>query len=300
MNDRIFVLLLNCEDRPGIVAATTTELANLGGNIVESNQFWDRETNRFFMRVSFSVPEGTGKDDIAHALKPVFDRFAMKSEIVDQSRVPAIVIMVSKFDHAMLHLLYQIRVNWLNAKVVAIVSNHEVARQAAEINGVPFHHWPVTAAPRPSRRRRSCAWCERPAPIWSCWRATCRCCPTTVRAALRHGHQHPPFLPARLQGRQALPPGACARREADRRHGALRDPRPRRGPDHRAGVERVSHAMTRRTDFLARRPRRREPGAGARREVPPGKPGAAQRPQDRGVLALAIRLRFPDRRGDPA
>lgn len=52
--------------------------------------------------------------------------------------------MVSKFDHAMHHLLYQIKVRWLNADVVAIVSNHDAARSAAEIEGIPFHHWPVT------------------------------------------------------------------------------------------------------------------------------------------------------------
>jgi len=144
MNERVFVLLLNCEDRPGIVAATTSELASLGANIVESNQFWDRETNRFFMRVSFSVPHRVGKDDIAHALKPVVDRFGMKWELVDRSRVPGIIIMVSKFDHVMLHLLYQTKVSWLRARVAAIVSNHEIARPVADLNGVPFHYWPIT------------------------------------------------------------------------------------------------------------------------------------------------------------
>jgi formyltetrahydrofolate deformylase len=51
--------------------------------------------------------------------------------------------MVSKFDHALLHLLYQIRVGWLNAEVVAIVSNHEDSRRTAEIEGIPFHCWKV-------------------------------------------------------------------------------------------------------------------------------------------------------------
>ena len=36
-------------------------------------------------------------------------------------------------------------------------------------------------------------------------------------------HQHPPLVPAGLQGRQALSPGPRARREADRRHRPLRD-----------------------------------------------------------------------------
>ena len=56
-----------------------------------------------------------------------------------------------------------------------------------------------------------------------------------VPAAERPGDQHPPLVPAELQGRQALPPGLRPRREAGRRDRALRHRRPRRGPDHRAG-----------------------------------------------------------------
>jgi formyltetrahydrofolate hydrolase len=37
--------------------------------------------------------------------------------------------------------------------------------------------------------------------------ATCRCCPTTC-AASSGRDQHPPFVPAELQGRQAVLPGA--------------------------------------------------------------------------------------------
>jgi formyltetrahydrofolate deformylase len=101
-----FVLTLSCEDRPGIVAAVTTELAAFGGNIAESNQFWDRGTNRFFMRIAFQAPGGIGKDDVERALKPAIERFGMKTEIIDAGRRPKVVVMVSKFDHALLHLLY--------------------------------------------------------------------------------------------------------------------------------------------------------------------------------------------------
>lgn len=54
-----FVLTLSCADRPGIVAAVTTELAALNANIAESNQFWDRETDRFFMRLAFTAPKAS-------------------------------------------------------------------------------------------------------------------------------------------------------------------------------------------------------------------------------------------------
>jgi formyltetrahydrofolate deformylase len=139
-----FVLTLSCADRPGIVAAITTELAALGANIAESNQFWDRETDRFFMRLAFTAPDGVGRDAIERALKSPIERFSMKTSLSDEARRKRIVILVSRFDHTLLHLLYQIRVGWLNAEVVAIVSNHEDSRRTADLEAVPYHHWPVS------------------------------------------------------------------------------------------------------------------------------------------------------------
>ncbi|WP_029350804.1 MULTISPECIES: formyltetrahydrofolate deformylase [Mesorhizobium] len=141
-----FVLTLSCDDRPGIVAAVTTELARIGANIVESNQFWDRQTNRFFMRIAFAAPASINRDEVERTLKSPVERFSMKTALVSNARTPKIIIMVSKFDHALLHLLYQIRVGWLNAEVVAVVSNHEDNQKTAELEGVPFHYWPVTKA----------------------------------------------------------------------------------------------------------------------------------------------------------
>jgi len=62
--------------------------------------------------------------------------------------------MVSRFDHALLHLLYQIRVGWLDAEVAGIVSNHEDARSIAEAAGVPFHLWPVSQENRAEQEER--------------------------------------------------------------------------------------------------------------------------------------------------
>ena len=141
--ENAFVLTLSCADRPGIVAAVTTELAALGCNIAESNQFWDRETGQFFMRLAFTTPAGVDRDGLERALKPAFERFAMRTALVDQRSKKRIVVMVSKFDHAMLHLLYQIRVGWLDAEVAAIVSNHEESRGTAEYEGIAYHHLPL-------------------------------------------------------------------------------------------------------------------------------------------------------------
>ena len=139
-----FVLTLSCADRPGIVAAVTTELAALNANIAESNQFWDKETGQFFMRLAFAAPGSIGREELERALKPAIQRFGMKTALVDEGRRKKIVVMVSKFDHALLHLLYQIRVGWLDAEVVAIVSNHEDSRTTADYEGIPYHYLPFT------------------------------------------------------------------------------------------------------------------------------------------------------------
>jgi len=138
-----FILVLSCDDKPGIVAAVTTELSAAGANIAESNQFWDTQTNRFFMRIAFQVPVGVSREHLERALKAPIDRFGMKVSITDGGRKPRILILVSRFDHALLHLIYQIRVGWLNADVVAIVSNHNDSQRTAELEKIPFYCWPV-------------------------------------------------------------------------------------------------------------------------------------------------------------
>ena len=139
-----FVLTLSCADRPGIVAAVTTQLAALDANIAESNQFWDRETGRFFMRLAFTAPDGVDQGALEQALRIPFERFGMETNLVPEAQRKRLVILVSKFDHALQHLLYQIRVGWLDADVAAIISNHPDARKVAEDAGIAFHLLPVT------------------------------------------------------------------------------------------------------------------------------------------------------------
>ncbi len=220
-----FILTLSCADRPGIVAAVTTELAALNANIAESNQFWDRETGQFFMRLAFAAPDGIDRGALERTLKPAIARFGMRTALTDQGARKKIVVMVSKFDHALLHLLYQIRVGWLDADVAAIVSNHENSRATADYEGIPYHCCPSArtqggtggagaGAGQGQRRRARGARALHADPE------------RQLRdQAVRSDHQHPPLVPAQLQGRQALSPGARARRQDHRRHGTLRDAR---------------------------------------------------------------------------
>jgi formyltetrahydrofolate deformylase len=154
MLNQSHILTLSCQDRPRIVATVTAALADTHGNIAESAQFWDRSTNRFFMRIAFQTPAAVTHAQIHAALAPAAAQFGLDTTLVDFDRRPKIIIMVSKFDHALLHLLYQIRVGWLRADVAAIVSNHEEACGAAASAGIAYKFWPVNADSRAVQEAR--------------------------------------------------------------------------------------------------------------------------------------------------
>jgi formyltetrahydrofolate deformylase len=151
MSESSFILTLTSDPLPGIIAAVSTAVADLGGNITETNQHWDRPANRFFLRVAFVGPQGLTVSAVEQALAPKAEKLGLDLKVVDAARPPKILAMVSKFDHALLHLLYQIRVGWLRAEVVAIVSNHADARRIADHEGIRFVHLPVTPDTKPQQ-----------------------------------------------------------------------------------------------------------------------------------------------------
>ena len=151
MSETSFVLTLASGPLLGIIAAVTTAIADLNGNITEAHQHWEQPANRFFLRVAFLGPDTLTVPSIEQALAPTVERFSLDLRVTDAARPPRIIAMVSKFDHALLHLLYQIRVGWLHAEVAALVSNHEDARRIADAEGIRFVHLPVTPETKPAQ-----------------------------------------------------------------------------------------------------------------------------------------------------
>jgi formyltetrahydrofolate deformylase len=146
-----FALTLSCEDTIGIVYAVTGFLVDHGCNIIDSAQFGDPGTQRFFMRVAFARPQtgierAESVDQLRAAFAPVATRFAMSFEIRDLAVKPRVAIMVSKHGHCLNDLLFRYGSGDLPVEIPAIVSNHRDFYQLAASYDIPFHHIPVTAA----------------------------------------------------------------------------------------------------------------------------------------------------------
>ncbi|MCO5401161.1 formyltetrahydrofolate deformylase [Ralstonia soli] len=139
-----FILTLSCPDQPGIVHAVSGLLFEQGCNILDSDQFGDEFTGRFFMRVHF-VPQGQplGLATLRDRFKPIGERFSMQWGMFDAAVKPRVMILVSKIGHCLNDLLFRARAGQLPIEIAAIVSNHSDFYQLAASYNVPFTHLPL-------------------------------------------------------------------------------------------------------------------------------------------------------------
>ena len=139
-------LVISCADRPGIVAAVSRFLAGSGANIVTSDQFsTDPEGGAFFMRNVFHL----AMDDAARrSFEERFERdvaasFDMSWQMFDSRRPKRMAVLVSRYDHCLLDLMWRWRRHELDAEIVTVVSNHPDLRADVEAFRLPYHHVPV-------------------------------------------------------------------------------------------------------------------------------------------------------------
>ena len=149
-----YVLILSCPDRPGIVHAVSGFLVERGANIVESQQFGDRLTDRFFMRLGFAADRPGGAEGLRTEFAAVAQRFGMDFELWEAAAPYRTIIMVSKHLHCLNDLLFRASTGALQIEIPAVVSNHPDAGALARSYGVEFHHVPVTPDTKADAEKR--------------------------------------------------------------------------------------------------------------------------------------------------
>ena len=155
MSTSKYILTLSCPDQMGVVHTVSGFLFERGGNIIDSAQFNDTDSDRFFMRVNFEERRSdidlvTLKTEFA----PIAERFDMDWQLVDEAAKPRLMIMVSKIGHCLNDLLYRQRIGQLSMDVVAVVSNHPDLEPLAQWHGIPYHHFALDPANKPAQEAR--------------------------------------------------------------------------------------------------------------------------------------------------
>jgi len=157
MTDTTARLLINCPDAPGIVSAVSSFLYNHGANITDLDQHATApEGGTYFMRMEFQTGNlRLSREHLEQAFQEaVASRYGMKWHISYAAERKKVAILVSKYDHAMMELLWRWSRGSLPCDIVAVISNHEDLRTDVENFGVPFHVVPVTAATKAEAEAR--------------------------------------------------------------------------------------------------------------------------------------------------
>lgn len=141
-----YILNATCDSRMGTVAAVSGFLASRKCYITDMHQFDDVLSGRFFVRVTFYADPA--KTPPLESLRSEFSEIANQEEmewaIYDGEKKPRVLIMVSKFDHCLVDLLYRHRTGELKMEITAVVSNHLDLKQLVESHGIAYIHLPVT------------------------------------------------------------------------------------------------------------------------------------------------------------
>jgi len=138
-----WIITLVCEDRPGIVHATSGAIVQAGGNITESQQFSSDDTGHFFMRLQ--VESSADRETFEAALAPVIATYDMEWTLDIVGRPLRTLVLVSKAGHCLNDLLYRQRAGQLTVDVPLVLSNHGDLGSLADFYDVPFEHHPVTS-----------------------------------------------------------------------------------------------------------------------------------------------------------
>jgi formyltetrahydrofolate deformylase len=140
------ILTLSCVNRPGIVAKVSAALFDGGFNILDAQQFDDTETGDFFMRVVFnSATPDADVEALRETFKAIALGFAMNWSMRAVDQLKRVVLMVSRFDHCLVDLLYRWRSGELPMDPVAIIANYPRETYAhIEFGDIPFHYLPIT------------------------------------------------------------------------------------------------------------------------------------------------------------
>jgi len=156
-----YILTLACPDTTGIVYHVSGFLFERGCNIQDSQQFGDEDTQLFFLRVHFSVPDGLDADTVRKEFAAVGERFSMQWQIRDPHKRARVLLMVSKHGHCLNDLLFRAKSGQLPIDIPAVVSNHPDFALLSASYGVPFYHLPVAQGGKEQQERQVLQIAER-------------------------------------------------------------------------------------------------------------------------------------------
>jgi formyltetrahydrofolate deformylase len=162
MKKKSAVLLLSCPDRKGVVASIAGFVFQHGGNILHADEHSDVDSGTFLMRVEFDPAEfEVPLNDFARHFSPIAIDFDMRWRLALSDYRPRMAILVSKYDHCLVDLLYRHQSGELPCEIPCVVSNHPDSQAIADFYRIPFFLVPVEKKDKQAAERQILSLLER-------------------------------------------------------------------------------------------------------------------------------------------
>ncbi|MDB4353802.1 formyltetrahydrofolate deformylase [Akkermansiaceae bacterium] len=140
MNEGL-ILKLSCADKPGLVAKIATYASEFQANLVELNQFTDRERGRFFARLEVDT------SNLQVSVEDFIAGFEVLGKSVEADwhfrRLPykmRTAVLVTKTDHCLNEILWRTQLGELPIEITSVIGNRKDCEKIAQNAGIPFHH----------------------------------------------------------------------------------------------------------------------------------------------------------------
>jgi len=140
------IIIISCEDKPGVISAVTGFISVHNGNIINLEQHVDFEDNQFYMRVEWDISKFKIEHDEIYSVfkNDIADKFEMNFDIRFTDEVPNIALFVSKLSHCFYDLLLRYHSGEWQVKIPIVISNHKELEKSVQDLGIKFHYFPIT------------------------------------------------------------------------------------------------------------------------------------------------------------
>ena len=133
------ILLISCPDQKGIVATLSDFVFRHNGNILHADEHADEGSNLFLMRVEFDPTDfDINLADFSRHFSPIAEKFAMQWRLARSNVRQKMAILVSKYDHCLVDLLYRHKSGELACDIPLVISNHPDNGPIADFYRIPF------------------------------------------------------------------------------------------------------------------------------------------------------------------
>ncbi|MES2062861.1 MAG: formyltetrahydrofolate deformylase [Bacteroidota bacterium] len=134
------IIVIQCADRVGLVAAISGLLAQKEFNIISMHEHVDNTAKLFFMRLE--VDKTGGAEGLEENLREILPAGALiKINPVPEKKI---IVLVTKEYHCLADILVRNYFKTLGASVQCVIGNHDTLQDICRRFDVPFYHLPAT------------------------------------------------------------------------------------------------------------------------------------------------------------